>query len=128
MPHKCVRCATIYDDGSPELMEGCACGARVFMYLRERPGADEKKLREELKESSLKKEDADWIENEFGDKLTREKKTIHLDVENLRRVAEGVFELDLASLMSGKPIVIKAREGVYYVDVPYAMTKKKKQE
>ncbi|MFH1721431.1 MAG: Zn-ribbon containing protein [Candidatus Altiarchaeota archaeon] len=126
MPHKCVRCGIIYDEGSSELLEGCSCGARVFMYLRERPGKSPEQLKAELEAKTIAKKDVDWIESEFGDKLNKEKRTIHLDVENLRRVAEGVFELDLASLMSGKPIVVKAREGVYYIDVPYAMKKRRK--
>ena len=28
--------------------------------------------------------------------------------------------------MSGKPIVVRADEGVYYIDIPYAMKPKKK--
>ena len=34
MPHKCARCASIYDDKAPELISGCGCGSRVFLYLR----------------------------------------------------------------------------------------------
>ncbi|MFC2154329.1 Zn-ribbon domain-containing protein [Candidatus Altiarchaeota archaeon] len=126
MPHKCVRCGTIYEEGSQELLQGCSCGARVFMYLKQKQGVEKEEVKKELEEKELKKTDVEWIETEFGDKLEKEKRTIHLDVENLRRISEGVFELDIASLMSGKPIVIKAREGVYYIDVPYAMRKKRK--
>lgn len=35
MPHKCVRCTTVYPNNSPELMRGCACGSRVFLYIRD---------------------------------------------------------------------------------------------
>lgn len=91
--------------------------------MKRKPGVKESHLKRELKERRLKQSDIEWLESEFGDQLTREEKTIHLDVENLRRIDEGVFELDIASLMSGKPIVIKAREGVYYIDVQYAMRK-----
>ncbi len=35
MPHKCVRCTTVYPNNSPELMRGCTCGSRVFLYIRD---------------------------------------------------------------------------------------------
>lgn len=35
MSHKCVRCTTIFPNNSPELMRGCTCGSRVFLYLRD---------------------------------------------------------------------------------------------
>ncbi len=35
MPHKCVRCTTVYPNNSPELMRGCSCGSRVFLFLRD---------------------------------------------------------------------------------------------
>jgi len=56
------------------------------------------------------------------------KGTIRLDVENLTHVEEGKFTLDIASLMSGKPIVVRADDGVYYIDIPYAMKPKKKRK
>ncbi len=34
MPHKCVKCAKYFADGSPELMKGCPCGGRVFLFIR----------------------------------------------------------------------------------------------
>ncbi len=48
MPHKCVRCGKLYANSSRELMQGCACGARVFIFLR-----DEQVTLKELSESGL---------------------------------------------------------------------------
>lgn len=125
MPHKCARCGKIYEDGSPELIEGCTCGARVFLYLREE-GIKEEDAIKKLEKEKISETDLKWLDHEFGDKLEREKKTIHLDVETLERLSEGKFKLDIASLMKGKPVVIKAKEGVYYIDIPYAFKEKKK--
>jgi len=33
MPHRCVRCKATYANNAPELKAGCACGAKVFIYL-----------------------------------------------------------------------------------------------
>lgn len=106
-------------------MEGCTCGARVFLYLRKKEGEERKKIVEKLKKKEISETDLKWLDKEFGDKLEQEKKTIHLDVETLERLEEGKFKLDIGSLMKGKPVVIKAREGVYYIDLPYAMKEKK---
>jgi hypothetical protein len=125
MPHKCARCGEIYEDGAPELMEGCKCGARVFLYLRGKEGVKKGEAVKKLKEKKISETDFEWLEKEFGDRLERERKTIHLDVETLERLEEGKFKLDIASLMKGKPVVIKAKEGVYYIDIPYAFKKKK---
>lgn len=128
MSHKCARCGEIYEEGAEELMNGCKCGARVFLYLREKEGIEKKEVVKKLKAKKISETDFEWLEKEFGDRLEREKKTIHLDVETLERLGEGKFKLDIASLMKGKPVVIKAKEGVYYIDIPYAFKKKEEVE
>lgn len=35
MAHRCVKCDAVFADDAPEVMTGCACGSKVFMYLRE---------------------------------------------------------------------------------------------
>jgi predicted nucleic acid-binding Zn-ribbon protein len=37
-------------------------------------------------------------------------------VENLRISREGVFLIDLDSLLKGNPLVLKLRDGIYRVD------------
>mgnify|MGYP001595868476 CR=1 FL=1 len=34
MSHQCVRCNTVFENNSRELMTGCPCGSRVFLYLK----------------------------------------------------------------------------------------------
>ncbi|MCK4491135.1 MAG: hypothetical protein KAU03_00825 [Candidatus Altiarchaeales archaeon] len=124
MPHKCARCGRIYDDNAPELIDGCSCGAQVFLYLKT-DERNKKKAIGELRDRDLDENDLDWLEKEFGKDLKGDGKTIHLDVENLTRISKGKYRLDITSLMKGEPIVVKAKEGVYYIDVPYAMRRKK---
>ncbi|HEX54510.1 MAG: hypothetical protein DRO94_04725 [Candidatus Altiarchaeales archaeon] len=128
MPHKCARCGRIYDDRAPELMNGCSCGARVFLYLREKPGRTREKTIEKLKSSEISEKDIEILNEKFANELKNLNKTISLDIENLLRVSEGKYILDIASLMRGDPIVIKEREGVYYIDIPYSMKKKRRLE
>jgi len=105
-------------------MSGCSCGARVFLYLRERPGVTREKTIEELKSSNIEERDIEFLHEKFANKLKDSKGTISLDIENLLRISDGKYILDIASLMRGDPIVIKEREGVYHIDIPYSMKKK----
>jgi len=127
MPHKCARCQKIYDDNAIELMNGCSCGSRVFLYLRKRKGEKgEEEAINELKGKEISKSDLDWIERRFGKELERGEKVISLDIENLLQLDEGKFRLDISSLMRGEPLVMKSKNGVYYIDIAYAMKKKKR--
>lgn len=103
MPHKCARCGKIYPDGAEELMKGCSCGSRVFIYFREGEGEKVPK-------------DLGWLEDELREYTKDRPVSITVDdVENIKVLGEGKYELDLPSLMSGKPIIIQSREGVYYI-------------
>lgn len=42
-----------------------------------------------------------------------------LDVENVRQVASGIYEVDVKGLREG-PIVVRDADGVYYVRLPFA--------
>jgi predicted nucleic acid-binding Zn-ribbon protein len=45
------------------------------------------------------------------------KKIVALDLENIRMLERGVFEIDLKSL-SRDPVVVMDENGVYYVRLP----------
>ena len=127
MPHKCARCSTIFEDNARQLISGCDCGSRVFLYLRADYAGSKEQTIEVLKEKAVDERDLAWLDKEFSKKVGPDKKTISLDIENVLRLDEGKFHLDLARLMSGEPVVIKASEGVYYIDLQYSMKLKKKQ-
>ena len=126
MPHKCARCSAIYEDKAPELIGGCNCGSKVFLYLRSDYAGTVDETIEVLKKKEVSQKDLEWLDEEFGDRLSHDKGTISLDLENVLRLREGSYQLDLRSLMRGEPVVIKAEEGVYYIDIGYGMKPKKK--
>src|SRR3989344_2336062 len=107
MPHKCVRCGTQYADNSKELIAGCGCGARVFVFLRE--GQTQQELEEDYK----------WLETELSFLSKDKPVTVDADAaENLHIIERGAYELDVKSLMGGSPLVIKSEKGIYYIKVP----------
>jgi len=52
-----------------------------------------------------------------------------LDIENVRQLSRGVFEVNLSGLDEG-PLVVRDQEGVYYVRLPFeqGIPKKEKKE
>ena len=118
MPHQCVRCNSLYDDGAQEILHGCKCGGKLFFYIKE------ERLKE-LKESTIKltKKEKREIEMDAFDLIgvsrDREKPVI-LDLESIRILKPGKYELDLVHLFKKQPLIYKLDEGKYVIDLPEA--------
>lgn len=119
MPHQCVHCSKIIEVGSKEILEGCSsCGGKFFFYIRDEQvpkiiedretpipdfdSVDKKKVEEDVR-SILKIED--------------DTKPVILDLESVRVLSPGKFEIDIVSLMNRRPIVFKLQEGKYLIDI-----------
>ena len=119
MPHQCVHCSKIIEVGSKEILEGCdSCGGKFFFYIR-----DEQVERiRESKETPIPEFDSvDKVKVEEDVrsilKIEDEDKPVILDLESVRILGPGKFELDIVSLMNRRPIVFKLSEGKYIIDI-----------
>ena len=101
MPHKCVRCNKLHAAGSLALKNGCDCGAKVFVFLSD-------------KDAEHELGDMKWIEHELAHIAKKTDAPVTLDVENVRVLNRGTFELDVNSLIRN-PLVVKDEDGVYYI-------------
>jgi predicted nucleic acid-binding Zn-ribbon protein len=111
MRHQCVRCGRIYRSDSKKLIEGCACGSTLFLYLR-KPDL-------KVKKSQLPG-DLDKLEKQIRELLgaaTNPDQPISISIENLRLGRNGVYNMDLESLLKGDPIILRDSEGVYFLDL-----------
>ena len=119
MPHQCVHCSKIIEVGSRELLEGCDdCRGKFFFYIRD----DQMEKMRELNEESMRElgdDDKKKIEDDVRAilKVEDDEKPVILDLESVRVVGPGQFELDIVSLMNRKPIVFKLQEGKYLIDI-----------
>lgn len=119
MPHQCVHCSRIIPTASDEILKGCNnCGGHFFFYIRE----EQVKQLEDNKTFSL--ENFDTLDKEKVEedvrailKIEDEEKPVILDLESVRVLGPGKFELDIVSLMNRKPIVFKLEEGKYLIDL-----------
>ncbi len=98
MPHMCTKCGKIYPDGDMRLLNGCECGNNKFVYIP-------KKKEEKEEEREIKYE---------------------MDIESIRIIAPGQYEINIEKLLSDRGIVIALQEnGRYVIHLPSLLKKKK---
>ena len=117
MPHQCVRCNTFYQEGAQEILKGCKCGGRLFFYIKQQHIDEGKKIL-----SNLSVEDKKQIEEDVTEILTLKLEPnapVVLDIEAIRILAPGKYELDLVHLFKKDPLIIKLDEGKYVIDLPH---------
>jgi predicted nucleic acid-binding Zn-ribbon protein len=114
MPHQCVRCGKLYDDGAKELLEGCSCGSRVFFFIKK------EKLERSKRELKLSKEERKQIEEDIYDLVGTELDKdypIVLDIEAIRVLKPGKYEIDLVHLFKKEPLIFRLEDGKYMIDL-----------
>jgi len=136
------------------LRGSCSCGKRFLMYIRKSQEVapvrfetmpEEKIMQQspylpqkvvkpamppkpELQPSKLQpsklQNPLDWLHESLV-RMTAKDDQMYLSIETIKILEDGKYQIDITSLMGGKPIIVKDEDGVYYIDVPYAMKKKK---
>ena len=116
MPHQCVHCGKMFEDGAKEILKGCdKCGSRLFFYIKK----DRIKELQTL-HNSLNKEEKEQIEKDIVDLIGEERikdNSVILDIEAVRIPKPGEYEIDLVRLFKGEPVVYKVEEGKYFIDL-----------
>ncbi|MBI2651405.1 hypothetical protein HYX01_02965 [Candidatus Woesearchaeota archaeon] len=123
MPHQCVRCSTFYDDGSRELLKGCNCGGRLFFYVKKEKLEEMQKIASEV---VLTKKEKEQIEQDVFDLVGSEvdrNEPVILDLEAIRVLKPGTYELDLVHLFKKEPLIFKLEDGKYMIDVMQSFQK-----
>ena len=119
MPHQCTKCSKVYKDASEELLKGCSCGSKFFYYIRQEKLDS---MRDEVRRTitQLKKTDQEQIEKDIRELtgVEDEDKPVILDLESVRIIRPGVFELDVVNLFNKRrPLIYKLEEGKYIIDL-----------
>ncbi len=138
MPHQCVHCSKIIETGSREILEGCSkCSGKFFFYIRDDQMSRIQKTNEmpaNVKQDEPEELDVEEFEipipgfNRIDKKrverdvreildIQDEEKPVILDIESVRVISPGKFEIDIVSLMNRRPIVFKVEEGKYIIDL-----------
>ncbi|MEA3282950.1 MAG: Zn-ribbon domain-containing protein [Euryarchaeota archaeon] len=121
MPHKCTNCEHIFEDGSVDILNGCPnCGWNKFLYVPANSATEA----ETETETDAKDTDAGML----SDKVEAEKEAVpDMDVESIRILEKGSYELNLESLLEREEIILSMKEdGRYLVHLPSVFEKGKK--
>lgn len=119
MPHQCVHCSKIIEVGSKEILEGCgSCGGKFFFYIRDEqvPGIEAARSVPIPEFDSVDKKQVEQDVRSIL-KIEDDEKPVILDLESVRVLQPGKFEIDIVSLMNRRPIVFKLSEGKYIIDL-----------
>ena len=117
MPHQCVRCNTFYDDGATEIIKGCKCGGKLFFYVKKEKLEQAQKIAEETKLTLKEKEQIEKDVYELVGSDIEKDDPVVLDLEAIRVLKPGKYELDLVHLFKGEPLIFKMEEGKYMIDL-----------
>ena len=122
MPHQCVKCSKIIPLGSKELLVGCAnCGGKFFFYIKQEQLDQIKKNTIEIPESEKSTIEKD-IREMVG--ITDEETPVILDLESVRVVGDGKFEIDLVNVFNKeRPLIYKLEEGKYIIDLASTLSR-----
>lgn len=112
--HQCVKCGTMYDDGSKELLRGCKCGSRFFFFIKKEVLERAKHFTINLTENEKKQ-----IEEDIYDLIgeSAHDRPVILDLEVIRVLKPGQYEISLVDIFKGKPLVYRLEEGKYIIDL-----------
>ena len=117
MPHQCVRCNTIYSDGASEILKGCSsCGGRLFFFIKKDKLEAAKVFTSNLTPEEKVQIEADVLDL-VGESSSGSDEPVVLDLETIRILKPGKYELDLVHLFKKDPLVYKLDEGKYVVDL-----------
>jgi uncharacterized protein len=124
MPHQCVRCNTFYEDGADEILKGCPCGGKLFFYIKQEKLDKIRNIAIEL--SDKDKEQIEEDVREIVGEQQDDEQPVVLDMEAIRILKPGKYELDLVHLFKKDPLIYKVGEGKYLIDImrTFASTKK----
>jgi predicted nucleic acid-binding Zn-ribbon protein len=112
-----VHCGKFYEDASKELITGCSgCKSHFFFYVK-------KEQLEELQRKTIELTtlDKEKIEKDVREIIGIEEESeipVILDLESVRVMGHGKFEIDIVNLFSHKrPLIYKLEEGKYVIDL-----------
>jgi len=117
--HQCVHCGELYPDAAPQLLSGCKCGSKFFYYIKQEKV---EQLKQEIQDTlfEISSSDKERIEKDIREitGITEEDKPVILDIESIRILGPGKYEIDIINLFSKtRPIIYKLSEGKYVIDL-----------
>ncbi len=126
MPHQCVHCDKLYEDGSSELLKGCVnCGGKFFFYIDVNSINEAKEITANLTHTEKNQIERDVLDI-VGENINKNQ-PVFLDFESIKVIKPGQYEVDLVHLFKGKPLIYKLGDGKYIIDLVSTFKSKDKE-
>ncbi|MDO8628584.1 MAG: Zn-ribbon containing protein [Nanoarchaeota archaeon] len=130
MPHQCVKCGKLFEEASQELLKGCgSCGGKFFFFMKKKDVETVQQATAKLTvedKQQLEKDALDLIgEEEIGEDGEMPDQPVILDLESIRMLKPGKFEIDLVDIFKGRPLVYKLEDGKYIIDIAQSFKERK---
>jgi len=100
------------------VLEGCSCGSHFFFFIKQEQYEALKNRK--IPTIELKQEEKQKIEKDVREMIGAEKEDVPiiLDLESVKVLGEGRFEIDVVNLFNKKrPLIYKLEEGKYIIDL-----------
>ncbi|KAA0003304.1 MAG: hypothetical protein DRN33_04985 [Thermoplasmata archaeon] len=149
MPHQCLKCGKIFEDGSADILKGCpVCGGKKFFYTKKPLSEEERKKLleeseidleaiEEIVKERAKEEKEEWLHiepknvKELLREIEKKKEEVAESLSKQRNEVEsisvkelGEYSINLKRLMEDESIIIQ-KDGSYMIHLPSLLTKGK---
>jgi len=131
MPHKCTNCEHVFEDGSTNILNGCPnCGWNKFLYVpaeRKTEEAPDEVAEAGAEEKTQAESQTDGSDTELEVKEMTVEANPDLQVESIRILEKGSYELNLEALLDREEIIMSIKEGGrYFIHLPSVFDKGKK--
>lgn len=111
MPHRCMNCDREYEDDADELIEGCECGSKLFLYQK----AGNK---EDVEKDEVMEDVDNFLKSVKGER--KGDRDVIFDMQSIRVPEEGVYEINLKKLLDRVPLIVEVKDSRYYLHLPSA--------
>jgi len=119
MPHRCTKCGRLYEDGDMNILNGCICGNNKFLYVPKETIPKETNL---VKDKEINEDEIEIIR-------TNNKSDKEEDIESVKIISPGQYEINIENLLKRDGLIIKLQEeGRYIIHLPSLLKKKNKKK
>jgi len=117
MPHQCVKCGSVYEDGDEAILKGCpSCHGKMFFYIKKEALEKKRHMVEDLTSKEKQQIETD-VYDIIGSDIDKDAPIV-LDIETINILKPGKYEIDLVNLFKkNHPMVYKLDDGKYVIDL-----------
>ncbi|MDP7282127.1 MAG: Zn-ribbon containing protein [Candidatus Undinarchaeales archaeon] len=140
--HQCLKCKKYYEDDEVPILDGCTCGARIFLFVKQQADVEradkvftqiEAKIKEieqeQIEEEKLEGQKdlltspEDYETETVPGKYAKARKSVKdekskFGIETIKVKDIGIYEINLDALMKGRPVVVLSKGGSYIISLP----------